>query len=189
MAMNPRTLVVLALLSASAGCKSSTREATPAPTAPAPTAPAVVRPAAPAEAHGDHHARHGGIVMMDGNQQHFEILLGETDGRHQVYFSSGGRQPLAASVMEQVQLTVTRPDGTVEDLAMQRDTTDARWETTGRPLTSPETRIKVAYQGKTFPAYQVELTLAGLRASAMPAPTAPTTPTAPPKDDHSGHRH
>ena len=121
--------------------------------------------------------------MMDGNQQHFEILLGEMDGRHQVYFSSGGRQPLAASVMEQVQLTVTRPDGTVENLAMQRDTTDARWETTGRPLTSPETRIKVAYQGKTFPAYQVELTLAGLRASAT------TAPTAPPKDDHSGHRH
>lgn len=180
-----------------AGCESSSGRAshnaheragpTPA-TAPVP-APA---PAPAEEPHGDHHGRHGGIVMMDGYQQHFEILLGEQDGTHRVYFSSAARRPLPASAMDQVRLTVTHPDGTKDDLPMSRDASDAYWTATGKPLASPDTRIRIAYSGKTVPAYQFELTLAGFKASAMPAPaTEPTAgKTAPPaKDDHAGHKH
>lgn len=184
--MNPRLRILMVLVLAAGGACTKTSESSP--TQAAPPAAAVHD-----EPHGGHAADHGGIVIMDGNQQHFEILLGAADGRHRVYFSTAGRKPLPASAMAQVDLTITHVDGTVEHLPMARDAADASWQAGGRPLESPDTRIKIAYRGEAVPPYQVELTLAGFRASAMPPPAAPATPdsipAAPTHDHAAGHQH
>ena len=94
--------------------------------------------------------------------------------------------------MDQVRLTITHPDGAREDLPMSRDASDVYWTATGKPLASPDTRIKIAYSGKTAPPYQVELALAGFKASAAPVPAPEPTagkPVPAAKDDHAGHKH
>jgi len=100
---------------------------TPAPTPP-PKAP-------PEKPHGDHNARHDGVVMMAADM-HFEAVLG-ADGKHAVYWSDGARDPLPASTLEKVALVITRPGESAENVALARDPKDEFWSGQGKPLADP----------------------------------------------------
>lgn len=86
----------------------------------------------PAAAHGSHDPAHGGIVSMTADL-HFETVL-DSAGRHEVHLSDGARQPLPASALAAVAMTLERHGVEPERLALDRDARGAFWVAEGRPL-------------------------------------------------------
>ena len=109
-----------------------------------PAEPAVIQ-AAPAPApstgasvpHGDHNPHHGGVVMMKGDDLHYEAVLDPTGRAHRVYFTDAIREDLPASVASDVALTIHRPDAADERIVMQIDDTGESWIGSGRPVAAP----------------------------------------------------
>ena len=81
--------------------------------------------------HGDHSARHGGTVMMNGDM-HYEVVFDKT-GKHRVWFSNAVREDLPASTASNVVMVVTRPMGAAETLALTIDESGESWVAAGAP--------------------------------------------------------
>ncbi len=141
------TLLTLAL--ALGACKKADDHADHAP-APATEPP---KPSEPVEAkpHGDHGARHGGVVMMTA-ESHLEAVLG-ADGKHRIYWSDNARDALPASTYEKVSITIVRPGEAAEEIALAKDAKDEAWEGQGKPLAEPaKADITVNYNKPGQPA-------------------------------------
>jgi hypothetical protein len=109
----------------------------PAPATPSTTA---------AVPHGDHNPHHGGIVMMKGDDLHYEVVLDPAGRAHRVYFTDAVREELPASVASDVVLTVRRPDAAEERIALQIDDAGESWVGSGRPVAVPAaTMVRVAF--------------------------------------------
>src|SRR2546427_733599 len=80
----------------------------PASTAAAPAATASSA-AGSTVPHGDHNPHHGGVVMMKGDDLHYEVVLDPAGRAHRVYFTDAVREELPASVASDVVLTIKRP--------------------------------------------------------------------------------
>ena len=110
---------------------------TPAATPPAPNA-APADTAAPAAGsfvpHGDHNPHHGGVVMMKGDDLHYEIVLDPAGRAYRVYFTDAVREELPASVASEVVLTIKRPSAPDERIAMQIDDAGESWVGRGQPV-------------------------------------------------------
>ena len=100
-------------------------------------APASATPAGSTVPHGDHNPHHGGIVMMKGDDLHYEAVLDATGRAHHVYFTDAVREDLPASVATDVVLTVHRPRAPDERIAMQIDDAGESWVGTGQPVEAP----------------------------------------------------
>jgi len=115
---------------------------TPAATPPAPNAAASAATASPAAGsavpHGDHNPHHGGVVMMKGDDLHYEVVFDPAGRAHRVYFSDAVREELPASVASEVVLTIHRPSSE-ERIAMQIDEAGESWVGSGQLVASPAT--------------------------------------------------
>ncbi len=106
--------------------------------APAATASAAAGSTVP---HGDHNPHHGGVVMMKGDDLHYEVVLDPAGRAHRVYFTDAVREELPASVASDVVLTIKRPSPPDERIAMQIDEAGESWIGRGQPVANPAATI------------------------------------------------
>ncbi|HJZ78497.1 MAG TPA: hypothetical protein VKE51_42510 [Vicinamibacterales bacterium] len=134
---------------------------------PPPPEPAVVQ-AAPAPAtsagaavpHGDHNPHHGGVVMMKGDDLHYEAVLDPSGGAHHIYFTDAIREDLPASVATDVVLTIHRPGAPDERIAMRIDDAGESWIGSGQPVSAPAaTTVRLAFAIRHEP-YWIDLPFA-----------------------------
>jgi len=96
--------------------------------------------------HGDHNPHHGGIVMMKGDDLHYEVVLDPSGRAHRVYFTDAIREDLPASVASEVALTIHRPGAADERIALQIDDAGESWIGSGQPVGAPAaTTVRLAF--------------------------------------------
>ena len=148
-----RTLIAIGAVSVLASC-SRTPPAEPAVVQAAPNAATAAGGGVP---HGDHNPHHGGIVMMKGDDLHYEAVLDPTGRAHHVYFTDAIREDLPASVATDVVLTIHRPAAPDERIAMQIDEAGESWVGSGRPVNAPAmTTVRLAFAIRHEP-YWIDL--------------------------------
>ena len=160
--MMPRTAVAVLCLTIAAApaCRRDRADqvsapiTTPAPVTSASNDPSMAgmagMPGMAGMAHGTHNPKYGGTVLMNGDM-HFEVVLNR-DGTYHVYFSDAARNELPASMASVVTITVTRPRGTPEPVALKIDDAGESWVGRGKPVkdTDAMARIAYAFQGKPY---------------------------------------
>jgi hypothetical protein len=110
--------------------------------------------------HGDHTPHHGGIVMMKGDDLHYEVVLDPAGRGYSVYFTDAVRDELPASVASNVELTIKRPGGADEHVALRIDDTGESWVGSGQPVADPtETTARVGFTIRNEP-YWIDLPFA-----------------------------
>jgi hypothetical protein len=102
-----------------------------------------------AMAHFDHSPRHGGLVLMNGDT-HFEVVLEDRD-EFSVYFSSGIRAPLPASIASEVRVAVIPPGQPRATIAMAVDPTNVRWVGRGARIDDPNAIVRIGYTAADAP--------------------------------------
>jgi hypothetical protein len=113
--------------------------------------------------HGDHNPHHGGIVMMKGDDLHYEVVLDPSGREYRVYFTDAVREELPASVAADVVLTLRRPSAPDERIAMQIDDAGESWAGRGRPVDDPSsTTVRVAFAIRHEP-YWIDLPFSSRR--------------------------
>ena len=96
--------------------------------------------------HGDHNPHHGGVVMMKGDDLHYEVVLDPTGRSHQVFFSDAVREDLPASIATDVSVTLKRPSGADERIPLAIDEAGESWVGHGAAIKDPEhTSARVAF--------------------------------------------
>ncbi len=150
-------LAAAAAVAVFASC-SRTPAVAPAAAQIVPAASAVVAPpTGGAIPHGDHNPHHGGIVMMKGEDLHYEVVLDRTGRAHHVYFTDAVREDLPAAVASDVALIVHRAGIADERIVMQIDDAGESWIGSGRPVTTPEAAsIRLTFAIKHEP-YWIDL--------------------------------
>jgi hypothetical protein len=124
--------------------------------APAPTVP-----------HGDHNPHHGGVVLMKGDDLHYEVVLDRTGRSYQVFFTDAVREDLPASIAAGVALTIRRPGAPDEQIAMRIDEFGESWVGRGLPVApSTAATVRVAFSIHNEP-YWIDIPYDG--------PASPTT--------------
>ena len=89
--------------------------------------------------HGDHTPHHGGVVMMKGDDLHYEVVLDPAGHAHRVYFTDAIRDELPASVASDVVLTIKRSAPPDERISMQIDEAGESWVGHGQRVANPAT--------------------------------------------------
>jgi hypothetical protein len=84
--------------------------------------------------HGDHNPHHGGVVMMKGDNLHYEVVVDPTGRAHAVYFTDAVRDELPASIASAVALTIKRPGASDERIPLHIDDAGESWIGTGAPI-------------------------------------------------------
>jgi len=158
--MRPHGVVLTAALAALT-CASCDR--TPAAEAPVPQATSAASASGGTAPHGDHNPHHGGIVMMKGEDVHYELVLDRTGAAHRVYFTDAVRDDLPASVASDVVLTIHRPGRADERVPLHIDDAGESWVGSGDAAASPApTSVRVAFVIRREP-YWIDLPLASSR--------------------------
>src|SRR5262249_15694931 len=112
-----------------------TPPATPPP--PSKAVPATHAPVGNPVPHGDHNPHHGGVVMLEGEDLDYEVVLDATGRDHRVYFTDAVRDDLPASVATDVVLTIKRRSASNEIVGMQIDDAGESWVGRSRPVAEP----------------------------------------------------
>jgi hypothetical protein len=145
------------------GCGRTPTAAPPASNAAAPAAavsPAVGSAGGSTVPHGDHTPHHGGVVMMKGDDLHYEVVLDPGGREHRVYFTDAVREELPASVASDVVLTIKRPSQSDETVAMRIDDAGESWAGRGQPVVnSAMTTVRLAFSIRHEP-YWIDLPFA-----------------------------
>jgi len=155
------------LIAAAAALAAVSCDRTPAATPPPPKTHVAAATGAPptgsAVPHGDHNPHHGGIVMMKGDDLHYEVVLDRSGREYRVYFTDAVREELPASVAADVVLTLSRPSAPDERIAMQIDDAGESWVGRGRPVDDPaSTTARVAFAIRHEP-YWIDLPFSSQR--------------------------
>jgi len=114
--------------------------------------------------HGDHNPHHGGIVMMK-DDLHYELVV-DPGGRAQLYFTDAVREDLPASIASSAAVTLHRPEGSDETIALRIDDAGESWIGSGRAVADRQrttARVSFTIKGE---AYSIELPL-------VPSPQSP----------------
>jgi len=120
-------------------------------------APAAIAAPAAAVPHGDHNPHHGGIVMMKGDDLHYEVVLDPAGRGYSVYFTDAVREELPASVASTVELTIKRPVAADERVQLRIDDAGESWVGSGQPVNDPtKTTVRVAFSIRGEP-YWIDL--------------------------------
>jgi hypothetical protein len=107
--------------------------------------------------HGDHNPHHGGLVMMKGDDLHYEVVLDPAGRAHRVYFTDAVREDLPASVATDVVLTIRRPSLPEERVALQIDEAGESWIGRGQAVSGPAaTTVRLAFTIRQQP-YWIDL--------------------------------
>ena len=113
--------------------------------------------------HGDHNPHHGGLVMMKGEDLHYEVVLDPSGREHRVYFTDAVREELPASVASDVALTIKRPSAPDESVGMQIDDAGESWVGRSGPIGDPaRTTARLAFSIRHEP-YWIDLPFKALR--------------------------
>ncbi|HXV59506.1 MAG TPA: hypothetical protein VEK15_02345 [Vicinamibacteria bacterium] len=120
------------------------------------------RPAEPLEAeptlderprHGDHNPHHGGVVWMQSDDLHFEVVL-DPSGEHRVYFTDAVRTELPAAVAEDVSIVIKRTGGELEErVELAIDEFGESWLGRGAPVENdPKATavVRFMYRGEPY---------------------------------------
>lgn len=103
--------------------------------------------------HGDHNPAHGGVVWMQSNDLHFEVVL-DPAGKHAVYFSDAMRMELPAAIASDVTITVKRGGGEPDEvIELTIDEYGESWSGTGSPVEeSPDVMasVRFVYEGEPY---------------------------------------
>jgi hypothetical protein len=130
------------------GCQNASTE----PRTATAGAAAVQQGAASTVPHGDHNPHHGGVVMMKGDDLHYEVVLDRTGRSHQVFFTDAVREDLPASIATDVALTIRRPGAPDEKVAMRIDEFGESWVGSGPPVApSTGTTVRLAFSIRNEP--------------------------------------
>jgi hypothetical protein len=114
-------------------------------------------PSAGTVPHGDHTPHHGGVVMMKGDDLHYEVVLDPSGREHRVYFTDAVREELPASVASDVALTIKRPSRPDEIVAVQIDDAGESWVGHSQPVANPAgTTVRLAFSIRHEP-YWIDL--------------------------------
>jgi hypothetical protein len=146
------------------GCRNASTESRPA----AATAGAGATQPAPASTlpHGDHNPHHGGVVLMKGDDLHYEVVLDRTGRSYQVFFTDAVREDLPASIATDVALTIRRPGAPDEKVAMRIDEFGESWVGSGPPVApSTAATVRVAFSIHNEP-YWIDIPYDGPAAPA-----------------------
>src|SRR5205814_6294123 len=155
-------LTTAALCLALTSCTRTPAAEPPAANAAAPAA-AASAVAGSTASHGDHNPHHGGVVMMKGDDLHYEVVLDPAGHAHRVYFTDAVREDLPASVASGVAITIRRPHAADERVAMQIDEAGESWIGSGRPVEAPAaTTARVAFTIRGEP-YWIDLPFAAAK--------------------------
>jgi hypothetical protein len=139
-----------------ASCRQAPATAPPAAAAPPVTSSAATSAAA-AVPHGDHTPHHGGLVMMKGDDLHYEVVLDPGGREHRVYFTDAVREELPAAAASDVVLTIKRPSESDEIVALRIDDTGESWVGRGRAVANPAaTTARLAFSIRHEP-YWIDL--------------------------------
>jgi hypothetical protein len=107
--------------------------------------------------HGDHTPHHGGVVMMKGDDLHYEAVLDPSGREHRVYFTDAVREELPAAAASDVVLTIKRPSESDEIVAMRIDDTGESWVGRSRVVANPAaTTARLAFSIRHEP-YWIDL--------------------------------
>ena len=146
--------VAAALVLALASCGRTPSAAPPAVQA---APPATTESSGASVAHGDHNPHHGGVVMMKGDDLHYEVVLDAAGHVHRVYFTDALRGDLPASVASDVELTIRRPSMPEERIALQIDEAGESWVGSGQAVSAPAaTTVRLAFAIRHEP-YWIDL--------------------------------
>lgn len=139
-----------------ASCRQAPAAAPPAAAAP-PLTSSAATPSAGAAPHGDHTPHHGGVVMMKGDDLHYEVVLDSSGREHRVYFTDAVREELPAAAASDVVLTIKRPSEPDEVVAMRIDEAGESWVGHGRAVANPAaTTARLAFSIRHEP-YWIDL--------------------------------
>jgi hypothetical protein len=146
MTRNVVRAVACATALVTAGCGRASDA--PPRSAPATTSSQSAQGAVP---HGDHNPHHGGVVMMKGNDLHYELVL-DKSGKAQLFFTDAIREDLPASIASDVSLTIRQPGAADEKVAMRIDEFGESWIGSGRPINiAGNTTVRVAFTVRQEP--------------------------------------
>jgi hypothetical protein len=107
--------------------------------------------------HGDHNPHHGGIVMMKGEDLHYEVVLDPSGRSYRVYLTDALREELPAAAASDVALTIKRPGAADERVALRIDDTGESWIGSGQPVGDPaKATVRVAFSIRNEP-YWIDL--------------------------------
>jgi hypothetical protein len=126
---------------------------------PDPQAGAAAAVATPSSAvpHGDHTPHHGGLVMMKGEDLHYEVVLDPGGRAYRVYLTDALREELPAAAASDVVLTIKRPGAADERVALRIDDTGESWIGSGQPVADPaKATVRVAFSIRNEP-YWIDL--------------------------------
>jgi hypothetical protein len=100
--------------------------------------------------HGDHNPRHGGVVLMNGDE-HFEVVL-RRDGSLELFFSDAVRNELPAATASSVTVTISQHGQEADPVTLHIDDSGEKWAGTSRPIADPAATARVAYtaHGKPY---------------------------------------
>ena len=105
--------------------------------------------------HGDHNPRHGGFVLMYGEDLHYEVVLSRS-GKVQLWLSGPTRDPLPAARVSAVKIEMEAAMGKRETVQMAVDPTGQCWQGQGGMLSDPDAMLHLSF---TYEAMVVELSL------------------------------
>ena len=103
--------------------------------------------------HGDHNPHHGGVVMMKGDDLHYEVVLDSSGRSHQVFFTDAMREELPASIATDVSLTLKRPSRPDERIPLAIDDSGESWIGHGGAVSDPDrtiARVAFAIRGEPY---------------------------------------
>jgi len=116
--------------------------------------------------HGDHNPHHGGVVLMKGEDLHYEVVLDRTGKSYQVFFTDAAREDLPASIATDVALTIRRPGAPDEKVAMRIDEFGESWVGSGPPVApAAAATVRVAFSIRNEP-YWIDIPYDGPAAPA-----------------------
>ena len=105
--------------------------------------------------HGDHNPRHGGYVLMYGEDLHYEVVLSRS-GQVQLWLSGPTRDPLPATRVSAVKVEMEAAVGEREPVRMAIDPTGQCWQGQGSQPKERDATLRLTF---TYDAMVVELSL------------------------------
>jgi hypothetical protein len=107
--------------------------------------------------HGDHNPHHGGIVMMKGDDLHYEVVLDPSGRAYHLYFTDAVREELPAAVASAAALTIKRPGAADEPVTLRIDEAGESWVGSGQAVDNPDkTTVRVGFTIRSEP-YWIDL--------------------------------
>lgn len=103
--------------------------------------------------HGDHNPHHGGVVMMKGEDLHYEVVLDPSGRSYQLFFSDAVREDLPASIATEVSITLKRPSAPDERIMLAIDDAGESWIGHGTRVRDPDrttARVAFAIHGEPY---------------------------------------